>query len=132
MANGINMKSYDTTIILLVKDLVRSGDFYRNCLGCQVENEEPGLFVQLSLGNRSLRLIREGKLDKMYTEVPELHIPIRDVDIMSKALSLRGIPFRRQKRRSGAECLEIRDPDGHKIVLTENPGLWAQNSRFAG
>lgn len=113
------MNTYGRTTILLVKDLARSSDFYANCLGYQVENQEPGLNVQFDLGDQSLRLVRMGKQEQVTSEGPQVLVSVGDIDRLSRALRLRGLSFQRLTYESGAEYLELRDPDGYKIVFRE-------------
>jgi catechol-2,3-dioxygenase len=43
--------------VLAVKDLQRSTNFYLSCLGARAQHKEPGLFVQIGINDKTIRLV---------------------------------------------------------------------------
>jgi len=116
-----NLANDHDIITLLVRNLEHSSRFYNEYLGLLLEQEEPGLYVQFDLGKKSLRLLRGSEQNEPLPGSHVLRIRVNDIDKMSKFFGSRSIACLRLRDTSGAEYLEVQDPDGHKIVLKQGP-----------
>ncbi len=111
-------------IMLLVSDLTRSLDFYRDILGFEVADRTAGGAV-LTYGGGRLLLRHQADMSPVDRRVVHLHIEVPDVDAAYRDLLAKGVEFVHKPRvLSRGDKLELwaarfRDPDGHGIALTQ-------------
>jgi catechol 2,3-dioxygenase-like lactoylglutathione lyase family enzyme len=111
-------------IMLIVSDLDRSTDFYRDLLGFEVVDINPGSAV-ISYGGGHILLSRVADMSPVERRVAHLHLWVSDVDASYRRLRDKGVDFvHRPRILSRGDRLELwgaafRDPDGHAIALTQ-------------
>lgn len=111
-------------VSLLVADMARSLEFYRDLLGLEVDPERPDLGFPgawLKLDGGQIHLLQLPNPDPTDGR-PEhggrdRHTALRidDFELMKTRLDMMGIPY--TQSRSGRPALFCRDPDGNAIEL---------------
>jgi catechol 2,3-dioxygenase-like lactoylglutathione lyase family enzyme len=125
----------DLTNILVVADVVRSRDFYRDVLGAEVYREYGGTSCVLRFGGAWILLVTGGGPTEDKPEVEfappstpnqvshAMTIRVPDCRAAFEALSDRGASFLTEPFDWGGEvrCF-FRDPDGHLLEISESRG----------
>ena len=125
----------DLTNILVVADVVRSRDFYRDVLGAEVYREYGGTSCVLRFGGAWILLVTGGGPTEDKPEVVfappstpnqvshAMTIRVPDCRAAFEALSDRGASFLTEPFDWGGEvrCF-FRDPDGHLLEISESRG----------
>jgi catechol 2,3-dioxygenase-like lactoylglutathione lyase family enzyme len=125
--------SVDLTNILVVADVVRSRDFYRDVLGAEVYREYGGTSCVLRFGSAWILLVTGGGPTEDKPEVVfappttpnqvshAMTIRVPDCQAAFEALSERGASFLTEPFDWGGEvrCF-FRDPDGHLLEISES------------
>jgi catechol 2,3-dioxygenase-like lactoylglutathione lyase family enzyme len=123
----------DLTNILVVADVVRSRDFYRDVLGAEVYREYGGTSCVLRFGGAWILLVTGGGPTEDKPEVEfappstpnqvshAMTIRVPDCQAAFEALSDRGASFLTEPFDWGGEvrCF-FRDPDGHLLEISES------------
>lgn len=107
-------------IMLVVKDMKRSLQFYRDVLGLQVQHEHAE-WVQLSAGNVDLGLHPES--EHLHVRPGGCHIAffVKDVQKTSEELKGKGVKFVKEPRKEDFGWLAVfSDPDGYHIQLGQS------------
>jgi catechol 2,3-dioxygenase-like lactoylglutathione lyase family enzyme len=111
-------------IMLIVSNLNRSLDFYRDLVGATVVDHSPGAAV-LAYGSGRILLRQVTDMSPVDRRVVHLHIQVPDVKSAYDSLVSRGVEFvHRPRVTSRGDRVELwaatfRDPDGHSIALTQ-------------
>ena len=129
-------------LVLRVKDLDRSLEFYRDTLGCTVERRRDDLgLVQLRAGHSLIDLVPvDGELGKQGGAAPGVegrnldHLCLRidsfDAEQLRSSLAARGVEVGEVVSRYGAEgdgpSIYIRDPEDNIVELKGPP--WPEGS----
>jgi catechol 2,3-dioxygenase-like lactoylglutathione lyase family enzyme len=125
--------SVDLTNILVVADVVRSRDFYRDVLGAEVYREYGGTSCVLRFGSAWILLVTGGGPTEDKPEVVfappttpnqvshAMTIRVPDCQAAFEALSERGASFLTEPFDWGGEvrCF-FTDPDGHLLEISES------------
>jgi catechol 2,3-dioxygenase-like lactoylglutathione lyase family enzyme len=125
--------SVDLSNILVVADVVRSRDFYRDVLGAEVYREYGGTSCVLRFGSAWILLVTGGGPTEDKPEVVfappttpnqvshAMTIRVPDCQAAFEALSERGASFLTEPFDWGGEvrCF-FRDPDGHLLEISES------------
>ena len=111
-------------VTVLVSDLARSVEFYRDKLGFyEVDGGDDN--VVLASGETRLVLRQAADLGAVKHRLVHLNLEVADVDAMYQELKARGVRFTYPPRPANRSArLELwaaafRDPDGHGIALTQ-------------
>jgi catechol 2,3-dioxygenase-like lactoylglutathione lyase family enzyme len=114
------MQDHLTHFMLIVKDIQRSVDFYRDKLGCTVESVETD-WAELKLGNGlSLALRKKSPTDPIGSS--GIGFRVKDCRLATDALKARGVEFVRdcEHRVEEKDVLsQFTDPDGDIIWLVQ-------------
>ncbi len=109
-------------IILRVRDLPASVEFYRHRVGLELLSESPAFaFFDGGPINIALNANPDEPIDETATEVV---LEVEDVDASYRAMSDRGVPFEIEPRPvmeqdgKALHAAHFRDPDGHLLSLT--------------
>jgi resuscitation-promoting factor RpfA len=111
-------------IMLIVSNLDRSLDFYRDRVGARVVDRSPGAAL-LAYGAGRILLRQVTDMSPVDRRVVHVHIQVPDVVAAHQALRDRGVEFvHRPRVTSRGDRVELwaatfRDPDGHSIALTQ-------------
>jgi len=113
-----------SNVILRVRDLVRSLEFYRDRLGMTVLGSSEA-FAFLDGGGVTLALNAIGvEMEASPPGLVEVVFEVEDVEATYEALSSAGVPFRLEPRlvmsTEGRDLLaaDFRDPDGNVLSIT--------------
>lgn len=123
-------------LVLRVRDLPRSLEFYRDVLGCTLEREQPELgLTQLRAGRCLIDLVtadgplgsRGGTLEDSGPNMEHFCLSIAPFEesALTAHLAERGVSVHEPALRYGAQgegrSLYIEDPDGNRLELTGGP-----------
>ena len=104
-------------LTLFVKDVNAALSFYRDLLGLRVEQTGRG-FARLQAGDVSVALQR-GDAEEPGLDSPRACIELRAADLDAAVAALRsgGFAVRIALGPARRRFAELRDPDGHRIIL---------------
>jgi glyoxylase I family protein len=123
-------------VVLRVRDLPRSLEFYRDVLGCTLEREQPELgLTQLRAGRSLIDLVtcdgplgsRRGTHEGAGPNLEHFCLSIAPFEesALSAHLAALGVSVHEPGERYGAQgegrSLYIEDPDGNRLELTGGP-----------
>lgn len=112
-------------IILLVSDMERTKDFYKNVLGLPLKIEAPDWTEFFMKGTKlALHPINEKLKSKISSKVGILMgFMVMDMDETSKVLHEKGVKFVKEPKeeRFGKHAI-IEDPDGYMISIVQLTG----------
>ncbi len=106
--------AYGETGRLRSADLGRSREFYESVLGLPVSGEEPGEFVQLSVGDSALCVDADDG-----EQPPAVVFAVSGVDGLCARLGSAGHAVDGPYAAPGGRYALVRDPDGHNLVFEE-------------
>ena len=110
-------------IMLVVKDMERSTQFYRDVLGLEVVFQSPG-WTHLDAGNIHVGLHPEGKAKSAPTMGCTFGFYVADVRKTADELKAKGVPMILEPKEEDFGWLAIvADPDGYAVQLGEM-GNW--------
>ncbi len=110
-------------ITVLVTELARSLEFYRDMLGFYEIDGGPETVI-LASGETRLVLVTAAELSPVHKRVVHLNLEVGDVEAVYEELKIRGVRFTYPPRVvNHGERLELvaaafRDPDGHGVAIT--------------
>jgi predicted enzyme related to lactoylglutathione lyase len=111
-------------VMLLIADLTRSVEFYRDVVGFTLVDSTPIMAV-LTYGGARVVLQEQQQMPPVDRRVVYLQLEVPDVRARFKALRAKGVAFTREPAETGRSdrltvwTATFRDPDGHAIALTE-------------
>ena len=114
-----NQLSRITAVMLGVRDLEKSLEFYKEKLGLKVMMQEPGLAL-LECGGVVLGLSRGPvNLAPHVAGATDLVFGVNDVRAAYKALTEKGVVFMREPRQATPTdwVANFKDPDGHILSV---------------
>ncbi len=117
-----NMFRKMDAIILLVSDMNRSIDFYKNVLGLPLKTQSQEWTEFFMKGTKlALHPIKEKLKSKMVSKIGVLiGFMVMDMDETSKILKAKGVKFVKEpKEESFGKHAIIEDPDGYMISLVQ-------------
>lgn len=108
-------------IILLVSDMNRSIEFYRDRLGLPLKNQSPEWSEFFLKGTKLALHVNKRLRDKMSSRIGILiGFMVLDMDETSKILKARGVKFIKEpKDENFGKHAIIEDPDGYMISLVQ-------------
>jgi catechol 2,3-dioxygenase-like lactoylglutathione lyase family enzyme len=102
------------------KNLARARAFYGERLGFSLMKEED-TFVVVNVGTFRLRIERADDANPAKGGGAALVFRTRNVAKTAKELDARGVVYEEFTGARTGDWLEVRDPDGYRIVFTERP-----------
>jgi predicted enzyme related to lactoylglutathione lyase len=112
-------------IILLVTDMNRSIDFYKDVLGLPLKSQFPDWAEFFIKGTKlALHPINKKLKEKMHSKTGILiGFTVMDMDETSKTLEKKGVKFVKKPKEEGfGKHAIIEDPDGYMISLVQLTG----------
>ncbi len=104
-------------VILLVSNMERSKEFYRDILGLKVRHESPEWVEFLKDG--AVLAIHKSKI-KVTNEHAMLNFITSDIEDVKSMLISKGVkPYRDIQEDANGKYMIIEDPDGYKILVAE-------------
>jgi len=116
-------------VVLMVRDLKRSAEFYTKVLGLRIsdvypESMMPGgmVFMRFNADHHGLALVGQGKKDSGNIELHHLAFEVGTLDEVLRArthLRKHKVPIDFEgRRRAGCQvAVEFRDPDNHRLEI---------------
>lgn len=95
-------------------NLDRAREFYEKLLGLPVCGEQPGDFVQLSVGDAALCVDTAAGGDP-----PAAIFAVTRLDLLCEYLVGAGVTVDGPRRGHGGRYAVVHDPDGHELVFEE-------------
>ena len=105
--------------VLSVGDLVKSAEFYTEFLGGRIVHQEDALFVQIELKDCVLRLVKKTNQPSLLDSSQPIGLKVGSIKSKAGICLLRGIHISRWEDSPAGWTLEILDPDGYSIVMTQ-------------
>jgi len=106
-------------IVLPVKDLERSVNFYGEQLGLSLKYRLAEVEATFDCGGVELVLRKREQTSEATAEIV-LELSTRDIFAACKQLGRRGISFDEEPtERHGSFCVPLTDPDGHRLLPVE-------------
>ena len=107
-------------VMLVVSDLTRSVEFYRDLVGFELV-ESSSTTAVLTYGGGTVLLRQLADMSPVDRRVAHLHIQVPDVEAAYEDLRAKGVPFAHRPRiinradRRDLWAATFRDPDGHDV-----------------
>jgi catechol 2,3-dioxygenase-like lactoylglutathione lyase family enzyme len=103
-------------------DLGQARHFWVDVLGCTVIDEKPGEFFMVDAGGLRLCVdLADGNVHKTGGSDPVIGLKVASVSMALERLAAFGVsPSEGPVSSPRGQYAQIRDPDGHTIILTEN------------
>lgn len=125
MADGFGGLTTISTVILRVRDLVATREFYERALGLRVQTSFPG-FVFYHAGPVALALHQpEHAVDAVTSGLTEVVFDVPDIHVAHAALVAKGVKFLAEPRAVSADAASelwtapFRDPEGHLLSIIQ-------------
>ena len=106
--------------VLAVCNLDRSAEFYTDIMGGELIHREQDLFAQVSLGDHLVRLVSKSRCPGGDHKREALRFEIGDIVRRYRYCHMKSVPIRRWVDFDCNKILEVSDPDGHTVILTQS------------
>lgn len=105
-------------VVLHVKELKRSRDFYIDLLGMEVAHEHSGA-VFLRCGGQLVALFEVEDGEKIHAgdEMNHMALRLKSGEYRQVKATLEGAGIKVSGRRGDPHCIYFSDPDGHRLQL---------------
>lgn len=103
----------------VVKDLKQARKFYVDRLGLTIDREEQGRYVMVHAGSLLLCIDLEDSENKARGGGASVLFHANNLDRIAKGLDGRGVAYERHSRNRGNGYIEVRDPEGYKLIFAE-------------
>ncbi len=125
MADGFSGLTTISTVILRVRNLVATREFYERTLGLRVQTSVPGL-VFYHAGPVALALHQpEHAVDVVTSGLTEVVFDVPDIHVAHSALAAKGVKFLSEPRVVSTDAASelwvapFRDPEGHLLSIIQ-------------